>query len=167
MEINAIIEIPKGSNIKYEYSVEEKRMFVDRILPGEFSYPFNYGRIENTLMPDGNHLDILILNDKPILPTVAIKVKIIGVLLFEDGDTYEEKVNDDHILAVPGDSIDYRYHNINDIEDISEMDKSQLYYFFTNYKKHEGKYSKVNGFSNRYQAIRIIEMARRRFLVRN
>lgn len=163
MDIDAIIEIPKGSNIKYEYSSEKNNIFVDRILPDNFYYPFNYGRIDNTLMPDGGHLDIIVINDKPIFPTASIKVKIVGALLFEDGDTLKKKVNDDHIIAYPADSIDFRYNNIKDISDVSEMDKSQLFYFFSNYKKYEGKYAKVNGFANKNFAIKLLKNAQKNY----
>lgn len=44
---DVIVEIPKGSNVKYE--IENGVLFVDRILAGNFSYPANYGFIPNTL----------------------------------------------------------------------------------------------------------------------
>ena len=47
MKKNVIIEIAKGSNIKYE--IENGKIMVDRILYGSSVYPLNYGYFENTL----------------------------------------------------------------------------------------------------------------------
>jgi len=42
-EIDAIIEIPKDSKVKYEFCKETSKIRVDRILPSAYNYPFNYG----------------------------------------------------------------------------------------------------------------------------
>jgi len=47
MKNNIIIEIPKGSNIKYE--IEDGVIKVDRILFGSMVYPQNYGFFKETL----------------------------------------------------------------------------------------------------------------------
>ncbi|MDK2819627.1 MAG: inorganic diphosphatase, partial [Mycoplasmataceae bacterium] len=58
--IKVIIEIPSGSNIKYEYNRETQKICVDRILRGDFVYPANYGFIETALDWDGDELDVLV-----------------------------------------------------------------------------------------------------------
>jgi inorganic pyrophosphatase len=47
MKKEVIIEIPKGSKIKYE--IENGKIYVDRILYGSSAYPANYGFFANTL----------------------------------------------------------------------------------------------------------------------
>lgn len=42
-DINVVIEIPKGSNIKYEYDLVNGILYADRILSVAMVYPFNYG----------------------------------------------------------------------------------------------------------------------------
>ncbi|MEM3221361.1 MAG: inorganic diphosphatase, partial [Saccharolobus sp.] len=60
-EINVFIEIPMGSNIKYEYDEEEEVIRVDRVLYTSMAYPFNYGFIPDTLAEDGDPLDVLVV----------------------------------------------------------------------------------------------------------
>ncbi|MGE5685531.1 MAG: inorganic diphosphatase, partial [Nitrososphaerota archaeon] len=53
-QCTAMIEIPKGSNIKYEYDTESGFIFVDRKLFTAMYYPCNYGFLPNTLEKDGD-----------------------------------------------------------------------------------------------------------------
>ncbi len=62
--IKVIIEIPKDSNIKYEFDRETRKMKVDRILRDGFIYPSNYGFIEEALDWDGDELDVLVYSDR-------------------------------------------------------------------------------------------------------
>lgn len=78
--IDAIIEVPKNSKVKYEFCEESQKIRVDRILPSAYNYPFNYCYIENTIAEDNDTLDIVILNDQPLFPMYIIKIKPIGVL---------------------------------------------------------------------------------------
>ena len=58
---NALIEIPLGSKNKYEIDETTGRINLDRVLYSAMSYPAEYGIIENTLAPDGDPLDILVI----------------------------------------------------------------------------------------------------------
>ena len=159
MELDAIIEVPKNSKVKYEFCEKSKQIRVDRILPSAYNYPFNYGYIDNTLAEDGDKLDIIILNDQPIFPMSIINVKPIGVLLMRDGPNLDNLEKDPKILAYPSYNVDKRYADINDIDDVSNVDKLILKDFFANYKNNENKVSIVDGFKNKNDAIKIIQEA--------
>ena len=60
MKLDIFIEIPKNSNVKYEY--EDGNFVVDRVLYGSMNYPANYGFIDNTLDWDGDKLDALVVS---------------------------------------------------------------------------------------------------------
>jgi inorganic pyrophosphatase len=47
-EINVVVEIPKGSSIKYEIDPKSGEISVDRILVPAMFYPCNYGFIPQT-----------------------------------------------------------------------------------------------------------------------
>ena len=64
--INAIIEIPYGSNIKYEVDKDSGAVVVDRVMYSAMFYPANYGFVPNTLADDGDPVDILVLNEYPL-----------------------------------------------------------------------------------------------------
>jgi len=167
MELDAIIEVPQNSKVKYEFCEKSKQIRVDRILPSAYNYPFNYGYIDNTLAEDGDKLDIVVLNDQPIFPMSIIKVKPIGVLLMRDGKNHDNLEKDPKILAYPSNTVDKRYADINDITDISNVDKLILKDFFANYKNNENKISIVDGFENKECAIQIIKNAQTEFSKNN
>jgi len=162
-EIDAIIEIPKDSKVKYEFCYNTGKIRVDRILPSAYNYPFNYGYIENTIADDGDALDIIIINDQPFFPMSVIKVRPIGVLLMRDGLTEDNLDNDPKIIAVPAQSVDKRYKYISEIDDVPEIDKMILKDFFSNYKNNENKVTFVDGFADKNEATNIIEKSKQRF----
>lgn len=161
MELDAIIEVPQNSKVKYEFCNHTNRIRVDRILPSAYNYPFNYGYIDYTLAEDGDKLDIVVLNNQPIYPMSIIKVKPIGVLLMRDGKDMDNLENDPKILALPADSVDRRYKNI---EELKEIDKLILKDFFQNYKNNESKVTVVDGFADKKEAIKIIKQTQEAYL---
>ena len=58
---NAVIEIPRGSKVKYELDKATGLLYVDRILYSSVVYPHNYGFIPQTLCEDNDPLDVLVL----------------------------------------------------------------------------------------------------------
>lgn len=141
------VEIEKHTNVKYEFCKSANTLLVDRILPYPYFYPHAYGFIPNTLAPDNDELDILIISGKHLPNNTHYRVKIIGALLMED-----EKGEDDKILCVLEEESEY----IKDIHDLSEYTKDGLFWFFSNYKSTTpGKWSKVGGFKNKEEALKI------------
>ena len=157
-EVNVLIEIPLGSNIKYEYDEEEGVIKVDRILYTSMVYPFNYGFIPGTLEEDGDPLDVLIVSDYTLLPGTVIEVRPIGILYMRD-----EEGEDAKIIAVPKDKIDPTYSNIKDINDLPQAIKNKIVHFFEHYKELEpGKWVKVSGWGGASEAkARISEAIKR------
>ena len=157
-DIYVFIEIPKGSNIKYEFDEEEKVIKVDRILYTAMFYPFNYGYIPGTLEEDGDPLDCLVITYEPLLPGVVINARPIGVLITEDEEGIDRK-----IIAVPTDKVDPRFKNIKDIKDLPESILNQIKHFFEHYKELEpGKWVKVKEFKGVNDAKKVIEEAIKR-----
>ena len=153
MTINAIIEIPYNTFIKYEYDHNHKRMRCDRILNTAMLYPSNYGYIPNTLAQDGDALDILVVCDYPIYPGTIIEVKILGVLIMTD-----EKGLDEKIIAVPSDNVDLNFKSINKLDDLSPILIIKIKHFFEHYKDNEiNKWCKVDKYENKKYALNIIE----------
>jgi len=140
-EVNVIIEIPLGSNIKYEYDKEEGIVKVDRVLYTSMVYPFNYGFVPGTLEEDGDPIDALVISDYTLFPGTVIETRPVGILYMRD-----EKGEDAKIIAVPKDKIDPRYSNIKDIIDLPQAIKDKITHFFEHYKELEpGKWVKVSG----------------------
>jgi len=163
-EIDAIVEVPRDSKVKYEFCKDTNKIRVDRILPSAYNYPFNYGYIEETIADDGDALDIIIINDQPIYPMSILKVRPIGVLLMKDGPNEDNLENDPKIIAVPASSVDKRHKNIDDISEMSDIDKLILKDFFSNYKNNENKVTRVDGFANKDVANEIIYRSSQAYL---
>ena len=83
----------KGSNLKYEHDKETGVLILDRILHNTNTFPYNYGYIPNTLSPDGDPVDIIVICDYKLLPGCVTNVKIIGGI-----ETLDEKGKDDKII---------------------------------------------------------------------
>ena len=155
MRIDAIIEIPYNTNVKYEFDEELKMMRCDRKLGTCMIYPGNYGYIPNTLAGDGDALDILVVCDYPLYPGTVINSRIIGVLLMED-----EKGQDEKIIAVPSEEVDPCYKNIKELSDLSPGIKDKIFNFFQHYKDNDtelGKWCKVKNFEDSYYAIHLLK----------
>lgn len=154
-EINVFVEIPKGGNIKYELNKETGVIFVDRFLYTAMQYPFNYGFVPNTLSPDGDPLDVLVLSDQKVLPGTVIPSRVIGVLEMEDEEGLDAKV-----LAVPSKKVDPLYGVFEDITDVPEAIKNKVKHFFENYKTLEpGKWIKVKDWKGKKDALEEVRKA--------
>lgn len=154
-KVNAVIEIPYGSNIKYEIDKDSGAVFVDRVMYSAMYYPANYGFVPNTLASDGDPADVLVLNTYPLQAGSVIPCKLIGVLVMEDEAGMDEK-----LLAVPVSKIDPNFENINSLEDLPKATLNRIKNFFETYKMLEpNKWVKVKDFADKKTATEILEKA--------
>lgn len=154
-KINVVIEIPYGSNIKYELDKESGAVVVDRVMYSAMFYPANYGFVPNTLSNDGDPADVLVLNEYPLQAGSVIKARLIGVLVMEDESGMDEK-----LLAVPVSKIDPRYDNIKSLEDLPKITLDRIKNFFETYKMLEpNKWVKVKEYQDKAAATAILDAA--------
>ncbi len=154
-KINAVIEIPYGSNIKYEIDKASGALCVDRVLYGAMFYPANYGFVPNTLADDGDPADVLVLNEYPLAAGSVIPCRLIGVLMMEDESGMDEK-----LLAVPVSKIDPRYDAIKGVSDLPKATLDKIKNFFKTYKLLEpNKWVKVKDFASAAEAEKILDKA--------
>jgi inorganic pyrophosphatase len=152
-EINVIVEVPLGGEpIKYEIDKASGALFVDRFLYTPMRYPGNYGFVPHTLCGDGDPLDVIILNSRPVAPGAVVAAKPIGVLFMEDDGGTDEK-----ILAVPAPKLTAMYDDVHDIADIQPIQLERVKHFFTHYKDLEpGKWVKLDHIGGAAEAKRVI-----------
>src|SRR6266700_6421525 len=74
-DFQAVIEIPLGSNVKYELDKASGLLKVDRIIHSAVFYPANYGFIPQTYADDNDPLDVLVLCQEPVQPLALIKAR--------------------------------------------------------------------------------------------
>jgi inorganic pyrophosphatase len=152
-DVNVIVEVPIGGEpIKSEMDKSAGALVVDRFLHTPMRYPGNYGFVPHTLSDDGDPIDVLIANTRPIVPGAVINVRPIGVFKMEDQAGGDEK-----IIAVPVPRLTKRYENVMSYMDLPEITVEQIQHFFEHYKDLEpGKWVKVLGWGDAAEAKRLI-----------
>ena len=148
----AVIEIPKGSKVKYELDKETGLLRVDRILHSAVHYPANYGFLPQTYCEDGDPLDVLVLGQEPVVPLCVLRARAIGVLSMSD-----DKGRDDKIIAVHVDDPEYEHYR--DIAELPPHRLKELERFFLDYKVLEHKAVSVGDMHGRVEAERLIREA--------
>ncbi len=148
-DINVIVEVAIGGEpIKYEMDKESGTLFVDRFLYTPMRYPGNYGFVPHTLSEDGDPIDVLVANTRPIIPGAVINVRPVGVLRMEDDGGGDEK-----IIAVPVPKLTRRYEHIHEYTDLPTITVQQIQHFFEHYKDLEpGKWVKLLGWGGAAEA---------------
>jgi inorganic pyrophosphatase len=154
-DINVVIEIPQGSQVKYELDKESGAMVVDRFLFTPMAYPAAYGFIPGTLAADGDPADALVLAPAAIVPGAVIRCRPIGMLKMEDESGQDEK-----IICVPHDKIHTAYTTVHSVDDLPEITRQAIEHFFTRYKDLEpGKWVKVTGWAPKEAAMDVIKQS--------
>jgi inorganic pyrophosphatase len=152
-DVNVIIEVPVGGQpIKYEMDKKAGVLVVDRFLYTPMTYPGNYGFVPHTLSDDGDPIDVLVCNTRPLIPGCVINVRPIGVMMMEDNSGLDEK-----IIAVPSTHLTRRYEKVMSYTDLPEITLQQIVHFFEHYKDLEpGKWVKVGGVEGPEKAKQLI-----------
>ncbi|MBT1708502.1 inorganic diphosphatase [Fulvivirgaceae bacterium PWU5] len=155
-QVNAIIEIPKGSRAKYEIDKESGLIKLDRVIYASMYYPLNYGFIPQTLGEDHDPLDIVVLTQVSVVPGCLIPCKIIGVMqMIDQGEA------DDKIIAVA--EQDPSVSHILDVKDLPQHLRAELKHFFESYKQLENKKVVVDEFLSKEKAEAILQASMKRY----
>jgi inorganic pyrophosphatase len=161
-EFNVIIEIPKGSNNKYEIDKETGLIALDRANYSSAPYPVDYGFAPQTLWEDGDALDVIVLTTWPLDVGIVARVRPVAVMEMIDGGESDFKV-----IAVPRD--DKRWDDTQDIADLNKHKLAEIQHFFETYKALNGKDTEVviHGFKGRDDAkaavLKSIELYKEKF----
>ncbi|KAJ9520317.1 hypothetical protein QJQ45_030217 [Haematococcus lacustris] len=146
---NVVIEIPRGSKVKYELDKDTGLCFVDRILYSSVVYPHNYGFIPKTLCEDGDAIDVLVLMQEAVVPLCFLRARPIGVMqMLDQGE------RDDKVIAVHAD--DPEFKGFSDISQLPPHRLAEIKRFFEDYKKNEHKEVIVDEFLGADEAKRAI-----------
>jgi inorganic pyrophosphatase len=150
--VNAVIEIPEGSKVKYELDKTTGLLRADRVLYSAVHYPANYGFIPRTWCEDGDPLDVLVLCQEPLAPLSIARCRAIGIIPMTD-----DRGEDDKIIAAHID--DPQFAHLNDIGDVPPHRLAELERFFLDYKVLERKQVSIEALRGRAEAEAAIEAA--------
>jgi inorganic pyrophosphatase len=156
MDIEVVVEIPKGTRNKYE-AKEDGTIWLDRMLFTSTRYPEDYGYVPSTLAEDGDPCDVLVILEEPTFPGCHIQARPVGIFQMRDEEGVDAKV-----LCVP--ASDPRFDGIQDLDDIPEHARLEIAHFFDIYKDLEpGKGTQMGGWADRAAAEAFVEAAYRRY----
>jgi len=144
-EFNVVIEIPYGSQNKYELDPKTGALFLDRVLYSAEFYPFDYGFIPSTKAEDGDALDVAVLLTNPVPPMTVVKCRAIGMLKKIDGGD-----QDNCVIGVPLD--DPRFKDITSLADLPAHRKAEIEDFFASYKRLQKKTVEIEGWIDAAEA---------------
>jgi len=151
--VPTVIEIPRGSHLKYEVDKPTGMLRLDRVLYSAVFYPANYGFIPKTHADDGDPLDILVLMQEPVEPLTIVRARALGGLRMVD-----DKGGDDKIVAVCID--DPAYSQYQKLDELPPHIMKELDRFFRDYKALEEKHVDVDRFYGQERAFEIIRESR-------
>ncbi len=154
--VDAIIEIPYGSRNKYEVDKATGRVRLDRVLYSAMVYPAEYGYIENTLAPDGDPLDILVIGTEPSYPGCIIPARVLGYLAMTDNGAEDYK-----LISVV--ACDPRYDEIRELKQLPSFTLKEIKNFFENYKILQKLEVTVHGYHGKDEAAALIKECRERY----
>lgn len=137
--IDVVVEIPKNSNIKYEFNPRTNRLHVDRILFGAGVYPQNYGFIENTLDWDGDALDVLVIANQGFQVGAVLPTRVLGAMSMVDGGETDTK-----LIGVI--ECDPRFAFCQTLKDVPAHLLAEIKDFFATYKNLQHKKVEVGEF---------------------
>lgn len=150
--VNVIVETAKGGHVKYSYQQKTGMFYAKRLLPPGMVFPFNFGFIPSTLGDDGDPLDVLILNDTPLVTGCLLKASLVAVInaeQTEDGKTFR---NDRLVGAVMDEESPPEFLK----ESLDERRIAEVRYFFSTYNKFSGKDFNVLGTGGLEQARQLV-----------
>ncbi len=148
----AVIEIPRGSKLKYELDKKTGMLMLDRVLYSSVHYPANYGFIPQTHAGDGDPLDVLVLMQEPVIPLTIVRARAIGGFFMRD-----DKGVDDKIVAVAVDDPAVAHYRRQD--ELPPHVTRELIRFFADYKILENKSAEVEEMYGVDRALEVISEA--------
>ena len=156
--LQVIIETPKGSRNKYAFDPEQRIFALKKVLPAGMAFPHDFGFLPQTMAPDGDPIDVLLLMDEPAFPGCAVRARLIGVI---EGEQIEGKkrIRNDRLVAIA--EANHMYANITKLKDLPEQFLRELQDFFVNYHKLEGKQYKLLGCKGAQTALLLIKKAQK------
>ncbi len=129
-----------------------------KVLPAGMVFPYDFGFLPQTIAPDGDPIDVLLLMDEPAYPGCAVMARLIGVIEGEQLDG-KKKIRNDRLVAVA--EVNHMYANIRKLKDLPSKWLDEVQDFFVNYHGLEGKKYKLLGCRGHDIALRLIKEAQK------
>ena len=152
-DVNVFVEIPKGSQNKYEYDEDLGMIVLDRTLHSSVHYPTDYGFVPGTRGADGEPLDAMVMVDQSTFPGCLVEARIIGVITIQSSNDRPEQ----KLLGVP--VREPRFAEYADVSDVPGHLLREIEHFFDVFKDLEGSDIGVLGWEGAQEAQELLDEA--------
>ena len=156
MLVQVIIETPANSRNKFAYDPDQGIFALKKVLPAGMVFPYDFGFLPQTLAPDGDPIDVLLLMDEPAFPGCAVRARLVGVIEGEQLDG-KKKIRNDRLIAVA--EANHQYANVRKLKDLPSQWLKEVQDFFVNYHNLEGKKYRLLGCKGADAALTLIKEA--------
>lgn len=156
--VQVIIETPANSRNKFAFDPQQGIFALKKVLPAGMVFPYDFGFLPQTIAPDGDPIDVLLLMDEPAFPGCAVHSRLIGVIEGQQLDG-KRKVRNDRLIAVA--EANHMYANIRTMKDLPGKWLRELQIFFVNYHNLEGKKYELLGCKGAEAAFNLIRKAQK------
>ncbi len=155
--VQVVIETPAGSRNKFAFDPKQSTFILKAVLPAGMTFPYDFGFLPQTIAPDGDALDVLLLMDQPAYPGVCVRARLIGVIEGEQIDG-KKKIRNDRLVAVA--EANHAYSKVRKLSDLPGQWIKELETFFVNYHGLEGKTYRLLGCKGADAALQLLKRAR-------
>ena len=156
--LQVIVETPAGSRNKFAFDADQKIFALKKVLPAGMTFPYDFGFLPQTLAPDGDPIDVLLLMDEPAFPLCSVPGRLIGVIEGEQIDG-KKRIRNDRLVAVA--EANHMYANVKKLKDLPSKWIKELEVFFVNYHNVEGKQYRLLGCKGASVALKLIKEAKK------
>jgi inorganic pyrophosphatase len=158
--VNAVIETPKNSRHKYALKNEYGIIAFHEVMPDSMQWPYDYGFIPQTLAPDGDPLDVLVITDNGLFPGCLIEVRLIGAVLeTKDGTDNHRTIG----VPLPSPGATRMTDNVYETKDLPRTMLDEILNFLKTYSERQGHTIEQKGIVNPRAAMALVKQTRKAY----
>ena len=158
--VNAVIETPKNSRHKYALKNEYGIIAFHEVMPDSMQWPYDYGFIPQTLAPDGDPLDVLVVTDNGLFPGCLIEVRLIGAVLeSKDGTDNHRTIG----VPLPSPGAPRMTDSVREPRDLPPTMLDEILNFLKTYSQRQGHTVDQKGVVGADEAMKLVKRARKAY----
>lgn len=147
--IRVVVESPAGSRNKYKYDAKLGLFRLNRVLPFDATFPYDYGFVPGTRSGDGDPLDVILVAEAPTFPGCIVRSRPVGVLrALKDG------AMNDRLIAIP--AVSKLYAGVNDLSGLPPEVLSRIEHFFRTVLNVDGVEHALGKYEGSRKAARLV-----------
>ena len=154
--VHAVIETPKNSAQKFALNNQYGIIAFHELMPDGMEWPYDYGFIPQTLAPDGDPLDVLVITEQPLFPGCLIEVRLIGAVLESKDGTINHRTI---AVPLPSPGAPAQTDTMRDCSDLPDSMMTRIRQFLKDYSQRQGHRIDQKGVIDAKEAMKILKQS--------